>query len=360
MKAIGSLIDFIVKQWLLMTSALFFVLIIWYTRRIPCYSLKEWQVLYIFFILFVAVSGLQQSGLLSRIAQGIEKGRAIPLKLVLITFFLSMLITIDVTLIIIVPMTLAMNVDRKEFLVILESLAANTGSALTPFGNPQNLFIYWFYNVHPTAFIETIVLFSFAFLILLALASLFVRTKRIAGPKTKQKIDKKAYIYTLLLIIVILTIFHVLPISVGIVVPVFALLFDRRAFRIDYALLLIFFFFFGIADDLKTLLYTELNHSGHIFLFSALASQVISNVPATLLFAEFTSNWEALLWGANAGGLGGLFGSMARLIVYKIYVSHESTTHAGRFTALFLITGYLAMGIAIVLYFYLYLPYRPF
>jgi len=140
----------------------------------------------------------------------------------------------------------------------------------------------------------------------------------------------------------------------GVAVIIFALIFDRKVLRIDYALLLSFFFFFGIADNLKLILASELSHSGHIFLFSALASQVMSNVPATLLFAKFTSNWQALLWGVNAGGFGSLFGSLANLIAYKIYITHEGRNSVAGFTAKFLILGYLSLFVSMGLYSILY------
>ena len=336
------------------TAAIALILTSFYTQHIPEYSVKELQVIFILFVLFIVVTGLQKSGLILRIAQNIERGKAIPLKLVIITFFLSMIITIDVTLIVIIPITLSLNIDRKEFIVILESLAANTGSSLTPFGNPQNLFIYWFYDLRPDTFVEAIAPFSLSFLCILAVISLFLTTKTSVVNKPLQKVDKKAYCYAVLLITVILTILHIVPTETAIIVIAFALIFDRRAFRVDYTLLVTFLLFFGIADNLKSILAPMLNHSGHIFLFSALASQVISNVPATLLFAEHTQNWQALLWGANVGGLGGLFGSLARLIVYKIYVRHESTNDTARFTLLFLVTGYIAVLFSIGLYFVLY------
>jgi len=156
------------------------------------------------------------------------------------------------------------------------------------------------------------------------------------------------------LAVVLLTVFHVLPVLAGIIVIVFAIIFDRKALRVDYSLLFSFLFFFGIAENIKIIAASEISHSGHIFLFSALTSQVMSNVPATLLFAKFTSNWQALLWGANAGGFGSLFGSLANLIAYKIYVTHEGTNNTAVFTARFLMMGYLALFVSIGLYFMLY------
>ncbi len=352
-KARVTFIDLILKNWLAITSGVGLVLTSFYTRHVPIYSIQELQVLFVLFVLFIAVNGLQRSGLILKLAQSIEKGKGIPLKLIAATFFLSMLVTNDISLIVIVPLTLSLNVNRKDIIVILEALAANAGSALTPFGNPQNLFIYWFYGVQPVTFIKTIAPFSLVFMAILIVSSFFVKTRNNFKEIVQQKINKKAYIYVILIFVVLLTVLHVLPVFTGILVVIFALIFDRKALLVDYALLLTFFFFFGIADNLKAMLASEINHSGHIFLLSALASQVMSNVPAALLFAKFTSNWKALLWGVNAGGFGSLFGSLANLIAYKIYVTHESSNNTAMFTVKFLIMGYVALFVSIGLYFFL-------
>lgn len=354
MKAQVIFIDFILKEWLVIASGVGLILTAFYAKHFPSYSVQEIQVLFILFVLFIAVNGLQKSGLILKIAQGIEKGKVIPLKLVVTTFFLSMLVTNDVALIVIVPLTLSLNINRKDVLVILEALAANSGSALTPIGNPQNLFIYWFYSVQPDTFIKTIAPFSLMFLGLLIVSSLLVKAKKGLQKNPIQTINKKAYVYGVLLFIVLLTVFHVLPVLSGIVVILFALIFDRKSLRVDYALLFSFLFFFGIADNLKIILTSEISHSGHIFLFSVLASQIMSNVPTTLLFAKFTSNWQALLWGVNVGGFGSLFGSLANLIAYKIYVTHEGANNTARFTARFLMMGYVALFVSIGLFFVLY------
>ena len=354
MKVQTTFIDFVLKQWLVLISGIGLVLTSVYTKHFPAYSIQELQVLFILFVLFITVKGLQQSGLILKISQRIEKGRTIPSKLVVTTFFLSMLVTNDITLIVIVPLTLALNINRKDILVILEALAANAGSALTPFGNPQNLFIYWFYDVHPITFIETIAPFSLVFMGLLIGSSLLVKTKSDSQRNVVHGINKKAYVYGILLLGIVLMVLHILPILTGILIVLFVLIFDRKALLVDYTLLLSFLFFFGIADNLKTMLAYEINHSGHIFLFSALVSQVMSNVPATLLFAKFTSNWKALLWGTNAGGFGSLFGSLANLIAYKLYITHKSSNNTALFTAKFLIIGYAALFVSIGLYFFLY------
>ena len=354
MKAQASIIDFVLKEWLVVASGVGLVLTSVYIKRLPKYSADEMQVLFLLYILFIAVNGLLKSGAILIIAQRIEKGRFIPLKLVVITFFLSMLITNDISLIVIVPLTLSLSVNMKGMLVILEALAANAGSALTPVGNPQNLFIYWFYDVPPSEFIKTIAPFSLMFLVLLIIASLSIRIQRVLKENHIQGVNKKAYYYGVLLAVVLLIVFDVLPIFSAVVVILFALIFDRKSLDVDYALLFSFLFFFGIADNLNVIVGSEITHSGHIFLFSALASQIISNVPAALLFANFTSKWQALLWGVNAGGFGSLFGSLANLIAYKMYITNRDTNNTAMFTVKFLAMGYIALFVSIGLYFLLY------
>ena len=310
------------------------------------------EVLFILFVLFISVNGLQKSKLILKIAQKIEQGSYIPLKLVITTFFLSMFVTNDIALIVMVPLTLALNINKKDILVILEALSANSGSALTPIGNPQNLFIYWFYNIPLDSFIKTIAPFSLIFLVLLVLSSLFIKTKTNIVEKEIKKVDKKAYIYGVLLIVVLLTVLHILPILSGLVVVTFAILFDRKSLKIDYALLLSFLFFFGIADNLETILKLFLNEDAkHIFLYSALSSQIISNVPATLLFVNLTSNWKDLLWGTNVGGFGSLFGSLANLIAYRIYITSKHNQNTKKFTLKFFIFGYISFVVSLVIYF---------
>jgi Na+/H+ antiporter NhaD/arsenite permease-like protein len=345
--------DFFLRQWLVLVSAAGLVLSSVYTRHLPRCSLEELEVLFILLVLFITVNGLQRTGIILKTARAMERGRGVAVQLVALTFFLAMLVTNDIALLVVVPLTLGLNIDRKDLLVILEALAANAGSALTPFGNPQNLFIYWFYGVSPLDFIRTIAPFSLFFFLLLLVLALCLQ----AGCQTKnhcsqpeEKIDRKAWIYGVLFLLVLLSVLHVLPVETGILVILFAVVFDRKALSVDYALLCTFFFFFGLAENLKLVLAAEIRHGGHIFLFSALASQVMSNVPAALLFARFTPHWDALLWGTNAGGFGSLFGSLANLIAYRIYVTDRTTGNTAGFTARFLLIGYGAFFLALGLY----------
>ena len=350
-----TLIDFVLKEWLLITSGIGLILSSIYAKQLPRISKDEFQVLFILFVLFIVVNGLFQTGLLPKIGEYIESGKFIPLKLVLATFFLSMVITNDVSLIIIVPLTLSLNINRKGILVILEALAANAGSSLTPFGNPQNLYIYWFYRLSPLKFISEIAPLSILFLIILGISSIFIKLKaKTAKANNLTKVSKISWIYLFLSLITILTILHILPVYIDLLVILFVIIFDRKTLKIDYPLLFTFLFFFGLSGNLKVIFGGEIPLTKHVFLTSALISQFISNVPAALLIAKFTHNWKALLWGANVGGFGSLFGSLANLIAFKLYISHKSTNDAKSFTTKFLILGYLSFLLSVGLYFILY------
>ena len=316
--------------------------------------MNDIEIIFILVILFISVKGLENSGLLYRLSRRIENGSFIALKLVIITFFFSMIVTNDVALLVLIPLTLTIDTNRKDLLIILEALSANAGSALTPFGNPQNLFIYWYYNIEPVKFIAEIAPFTLLFLVLFATVSFFLKTSNGKAINRKpERINFKAYIYVALLLLVILTVLHIVPVQAGIVIIIYAILFDRKSLRIDYILLLTLISFLGISENLKVIFSSHLEHAGHIFILSALTSQIISNVPSALVFAKFTTQWKALLWGTNVGGFGGLLGSLANLIAYRLYTSNENTDNPTAFTFKFIAIGYAAFIVGIGLYFML-------
>ena len=346
-----TLFDFVIKEWLLFTAISGVILTSIYFKKIPTFSSKELEVIFILFVLFVAVKGLELSGVMQKISGRIEQGGLIPLKLTLTSFFLSMIVTNDVAIIILVPLTLTLNIEKKGLIVILEVLAVNAGSAFTPIGNPQNLFIYWFYNLVPSEFLKTIFPFSAAFLILLIILSLFVKIKSTRGI-VDVKINKRAaIIFFSLLLVVILTVMHILPVAACFAVVIYALIFNRESLRIDYALLFTFLCFFGLSENLKNLFTGTFETKNHVFLFSALASQFVSNVPAALLFSKFTTQWKELLWGTNVGGFGSPIGSLANLIAYKIYIEKRDIEKPFLFTIKFLLIGYVFFFLGIGLYF---------
>ena len=344
--------ELLAREWLPLLAVALLLLATAWSRRIPAWSRDELEVLALLGALLVAVRGLTLSGLVRRLARRIEAGRWVPLRLVLATWLLSMVVTNDVALLAVVPLTLALRRDDRGTLVILEALAANAGSALTPVGNPQNLFLYWHYHLRPGEFVTAIAPFSLAFLVVIAALAFFASRgdgPTPAGPR--RPVDRRTALgWTAVLLAVVLVVVHVLPFPWLLVAPGVALLLDRRALSIDWGLLVAFACFFGIADDLRAILAASLTGTTHVFLLSALASQVLSNVPAALLFSEFTADWRALLWGVSVGGFGTLVASLANLIAWRLYVADPGTRDAGRFTLRLHLAGGAMLVTGIVLW----------
>jgi Na+/H+ antiporter NhaD/arsenite permease-like protein len=328
-----------------------------YLWRVPSYSMADVEILYILFVLFVVIAGLQNHGAIAGLSAKLERGKFVAMKMVGGTFFVSMVVTNDVALIALVPLTLSLSMENIAWLVILEILAANAGSALSPFGNPQNLYIYWFYQIPFWAFVRTIIVFSGVFLVLLLLGAFFLdrqNNRRVSLPEnTSMQMSRTTYIFWGMLVIVVLMVLRILPLFAGVLVILYAILFDRESLKVDYALLATFGCFFGFTDNLQVLLSGTLSHMHHVFLLAALLSQVISNVPTALLLADFTVHWQALLWGVSVGGFGSLVASLANLIAYRIYV-REKRQNATSFTVKFHAVSYAAFFIGGLLYFLIF------
>lgn len=345
--------EFISREWILSAVISGLAITSIYLGKAPHFSASEVQVIFILWLLFIVVRGIENSGVKLWLSQNIEMGRLVPLKLVAITFLLSALVTNDAALIVMVPLTLSLDTTRKDILVILNALAANAGAALTPFGNPQNLFIYWYYQISPVDFFISIAPFSIFFLLLLVITSLAVKTKNInSAPPQRRPVSRgTAYIYGGLLLLVVLIILHLLPISAGLLVPAYALVADHKSLRVDYLLLITFISLFGLAENIKSMIEVSFTHTDHIFILSALSSQIIGNVPTAMLFAKFTTQYKALLWGTNVGGFGSLVASFANLIAYKLYVVHEKNRRrTGIFIVKFIGAGYMMFFLGVALY----------
>jgi len=349
---IETLIAVLLREWLFFAAFVGMVAVSLYFKKLPAYSLNDFQVLFLLFVLFIIVNGLERTNVFLKAATVIEKGRFVPLKLILLTAVLSAIVTNDVALLIIVPLTMKMEIRPKAGLVILEAMAANAGSALLPFGNPQNLFIYWFYHINIIYFVKTIYFLSFVSIgaIVLLLLLMNFRCDKVAFI-SDIKIKKGCWVYLICLAILILIIIHILPIYIGVIPILYAFVFDRKSLQVDYLLLATFFCFFGFTDNLRGILQYTIEKGGDVFLFSAIVSQFIGNVSSVLLFSDFTHNWKALLWGVNVGGFGNLMGSFANLIVYRIYTKDLSSSEIKNFLIRFHLIGYYLFAVGVSSFF---------
>ena len=348
--SLPSLLRMLRGEWLLFAALAGLAMTSARLGHLPALPPREGLVLLLLWALFVAVRGLELSGLLPALAAKAERsGKGLAAVMVLLTFVLAALATNDAALAVVAPLTMTLRTPGRGRLVILEALAANAGSALTPFGNPQNLYIFWKYAPGGLQFMATIAPFSlFSLALLLAAAALLPVRAAAAAEKTPAVSPARAWMHGGLLLVVVLVILRLLPFQALLVVAACALLFDRRSLRIDYGLLAMFAAFFALSDNLSLMLGGALESAGHVFALSALASQVMSNVPATLLFSRFTGDWPSLLWGVNVGGYGTVIASFANLIAWRAFMAAEREANARRlFAARFLLAGtfmFLATG----------------
>ncbi|MBQ2876676.1 MAG: citrate transporter [Clostridia bacterium] len=269
------------------------------------------------------------------------------LALVYVTFIGSMLIANDMALLTFLPLGyFILHTTGKEkymaFAFIMQNIAANLGGMLTPFGNPQNLYLYTKFNIPDGEFM---LIMLPPFLISIALITLccliFVRCEplRIEERAASLPLGRVA-IYLVLFALSILIVFRLIPFWVGLVViPPALLILDRQALlQVDYGLLLTFVFFFIFSGNMARI---EAVRSFFSYLldmntlvFSALSCQFISNVPSAILLSQFTDNYRHLLLGVNIGGVGSLISSLASLITFKEY-SKQDPGHTVRYVLKF-------------------------
>lgn len=258
--------------------------------------------------------------------------------MVLLTAILGMLITNDVALITVVPITITLSkkVGFNPYkLIVLEALAANIGSSLTPFGNPQNLYLYSAFQFEFLAFLKTVAPFVTIGLLLLILPIMLLSKTKFSTNYEFVHIEARKWLGVYGLLFILAIVFIVLRLNIlYVLLLVFGCIFlrDRELLmKLDYFLLGTFISFFVFVDHvnqfewINEMMRSLLNSDLHIFYASAMLSQGISNVPAAILLSAFTSRKEALLLGVSVGGLGTMIASLANLIAYKFYVKQFSS-----------------------------------
>ncbi len=316
----------------------------------------DYRTLALLFCLMIIVAGFQSLGVFVLLGQFLLKRagslRNLPIIMVLLCFFSSMIITNDVTLITFVPFTILVYqmIGREELvlkLVVLETIAANLGSMATPIGNPQNLYLYSISGISMGEFAWAVLPYAAISLVLLMAVLAFQKAEPLSGamlgggenaPGRKLLVELLPFL--ILLVLCLLVVFRVLSyIPVLLVVAAVVFVVNRKLFRsVDYVLLLTFLCFFVFIGNVKRIpqisdfLIRLVN--GRELLTGILASQVISNVPAAILLSGFTENFPQLLTAVNLGGLGTLIASLASLISFKFYAK-EYPQKKGAFLKVF-------------------------
>ncbi len=273
--------------------------------------------------------------------------------LVFITFFGSMLIANDMALITFLPLGYYVLASTKKtkhmaFVFVMQNIAANLGGMLTPFGNPQNLYLYSYFNI-PTGEFTMIMLPPFlAATVLIIACCMFIKKEPIALSDSEEiKLPPiRTTIYLVLFALSLAIVFRLVPYLVGTAIVVIFLVFmDRRALgKVDYSLLLTFVCFFIFAGNLSRVdavhkLFAMLLDKSTL-LVSIGSCQIISNVPSAILLSRFTENYKDLLLGVNIGGTGTLIASLASLITFREY-SHREPYKLGHYMKVFCLLNLL-------------------
>lgn len=320
----------------------------------------DFKTLFCLLCLMISIKGIERAGLLYTLSLKLtartKSLRALMFLLVFICFFASMFITNDVALLALVPITLSVLSlcglgGWSATIIVLQTLAANIGSGLTPIGNPQNLFLFMRYNFTPGGFLLKTLPFVLFGGFLLAMSCLFIPNQAIQSKvDTVPPVDKKLLIASVALFLLSVTVvFGFVPywIATVIVVAVMAVIDHRTLLTVDYSLLFTFLAIFILVGNIARIEAINNYISGwtqkDTLLTAVVSSQFISNVPAAVMLYGFTNNASELLVGVNIGGIGTLIASMASVISYKLYagVYKQSIFHFLKvftlFNALFLI-----------------------
>lgn len=325
----------------------------------------DFKVLACLFNLMITVKAFEELCILDKFAVYIlnkcTSSRQVSLMLILLSFFTSMFITNDVALITLVPLTLI--ISRKSSInmlvtVILQTLAANIGSSLTPMGNPQNLYIFSYYRLEAVQFFVPVIPF-----VLTGLIWLYILNFKNHNLKLNIVLDKiaigdkiKTSVWAVLFTIIVLSVFEVVDYRAAFVLTMAAaiLINQKLIYKIDYLLLITFVCFFvfignlsnipAIDSYMKATLYSE----RATYFSSIILSQFISNVPCSIFLSKFTPHWRELLLGVNIGGMGTIIASLSSVISYKLYIK-ENPGSSKEYMIKFSIYNFLSLLVFIAL-----------
>lgn len=261
--------------------------------------------------------------------------RIATLLLVYITFIGSMFIANDMALLTFLPLGYFVldSSGKKKYMAyvfILQTIAANLGGMLTPFGNPQNLYLYSKFNIPDGEFISIMALPFAVSIALVTVCCLFFPGEHIAVTDSEKALPRsKTAFYLALFALTVVMVFRLIPYYIILPVVFVAVLFsDRKSLlKVDWFLLMTFAAFFVFSGNMARIPAVSAFFSAllekNTLLTSVLSCQVISNVPSAVLLSQFTGNYRDLLIGVNIGGTGTLIASLASLITFRMYVAHN-------------------------------------
>lgn len=274
--------------------------------------------------------------------------RSAVIALVYITFIGSMILANDMALITFLPLgyfVLSSTHNKKymAFTFIMQNIAANLGGMVTPFGNPQNLYLYSYFNISNSEFVSIMALPFIISIVLITACCFLVGNEELSlEDETDDRLNVwRTVVYSVLFIFSIMVVFRTVPYYWGlIIVPLALLILDRKALlQVDYGLLFTFCAFFVFAGNMARIPavngFLQWLIAKNTLLYGVLSCQCISNVPSAILLSKFTHNYQELLVAVNIGGAGTLVASLASLITFREYskhAPHEIGTYVKQFS----------------------------
>ena len=330
----------------------------------------DWHTLGTLLMMLCVLEGFKQENVLRpvvRLAGGLRRMTTMSLFLVFGVFFTSMFVTNDVSLIIFVPLTILLfrSGGKEKYIlpvISMENIAAIRGSLLMPFGSPQNLFLYGQSGVSAGHFMLHMLPLCVTSALLLVGFIFFLYRKDLreeitaAGAETPwDPARKKQRVTYALLFALILTVIvsrtEYWYVAVGVVLGTILLVDRRLLTRVDYVLLVTFLCFFvfssSIAANETIAGVLKKAVAGYEYWWAIGLSQIISNVPASIVLYPFTENFAGLIYGADTAGLCSLIGSLASVINYRIYV-REYPGQGGKFVKTFTLVSWAFFLIVVI------------
>ena len=329
------------------------------------------RTLSLLFSLMAVMAGFQSTGVFGIMAERLIKKvhsiKGLVLIQMMLCFFFSMLITNDVALLTFVPFTLETldmlgGKTKRRLLIrvtVMQTVAANLGSMLTPIGNPQNLYLQGISGIGIAEFILLMLPYTAASLLLILIWICLRGGKEnadISFFNPRKITDKrKITVYFALFVLCLMSVVHVVNHIITLVtVAVVMAITDRRIFaKVDYSLLATFAAFFVFIGNMGRIPvfsnYISNVISGNECMVGIASSQLISNVPAALLLSGFTDNLKPLIIGVNLGGLGTIIASMASLITFK-FVSRDNSSIRGKYMLYFTAANIIMLAALIGVY----------
>ena len=338
----------------------------------------DWHTLGTLFMMLCVLEGFKQENIFEPVINFSKKFKtmaSLSLFLIFGVFFTSMFVTNDVSLIIFVPLTILLfRKGGKEKYILpvisMENIAAIRGSLLMPFGSPQNLFLFgqsdtsvWNFMLHMSPLCVGSAILLIIFVLVLYRKNVkeeFITTEtddKKEAVSTKIKIRKAAYLILFAMIILtIVTRTKYWPVAVAIVIVVIAAVNIKLFIQVDYVLIFTFLCFFVFSSSIAAnpRISDVLNKAvaGNEYWWAIGLSQIISNVPASIVLYPFTQNFAGLIYGADTAGLVSLIGSLASVINFRIYV-REYPDNGFKFVKTFTLVSWAFFVIVVIPGFFL-------